>query len=96
VAETPKKQAKTAHIDHFRGPTKMMAAAGRLKDGKTPFERLFFMPCGRPPGRYFLPEKWLWSAKWGAKWGAKTRKKKSRVDPHNTQKRNELTPLRWF
>jgi len=45
VAETPKKQAKTAHIDHFRGPTKMMAAAGRLKDGKTPFERLFLCPA---------------------------------------------------
>lgn len=45
VAETPKKQAKTAHFDLFRDPTKMMAAAGRLKDGKTPFERLFLCPA---------------------------------------------------
>lgn len=41
MAETPKKQPKTAHFDLFRGPTKMMAAVGRLKGNKTPFERPF-------------------------------------------------------
>lgn len=55
VAETPKKQAKTAHIDHFRGPTKMMAATGRLKDGKTPFEQPFLCPeNGLRDGIFYL------------------------------------------